>query len=515
MEKVGVVLASRLMSVPQHLILLTDNTAREQKNQHVAMFLATLVAGGRFATVTNNFFRVGHTHMKLDQRFSVVASKLSAAPVLQTPAVFAAHIEQTVRSDRLTTCVEQNTGAWDWQAWLEPLGVKLSGLTPSAYEPDVCHCWRFVRRGDLHHYVSKDTEDRLVVPPDLAAEARSPDDCVFLVKQFVSSSALAQLPILILPASRLARLPRALLPAERNALSEEAKKNFTRAAHKLAAPPWNLHAARDYLLSWIDRNERKVPDSPGGVHFVLSGRTGPAALALGDQLEAPPPELRSFAPGLPRVVQVHGGAAAARNVRRRIAKAAPPTAAAAAVDDDDDENEPAPTGAVPPALGLAVGPAPAPPADVAPHVAVPPALADEPPAPAAEPAVVVAPPAAPRAGPPPARRVVVPPGGATAKVKAAAKAKAKSKATPKAGAAPPAPPFSAPAPAPAAPAAHPPAPKARVVRYVDFGPDGPPIGCPKCGRKPTGCTYCRARRQKWEHRQASAPDAGAPAAAVP
>eukprot|EP00975_Prorocentrum_lima_P034465 7245434-Prorocentrum_lima.AAC.1 len=72
--------------MPQHLALLTDNTAREQENQYVAQFLAAMVSSSRFSSITNNFFRVGHTHMKLDQRFSVLAKTLSSAQVLQTLA---------------------------------------------------------------------------------------------------------------------------------------------------------------------------------------------------------------------------------------------------------------------------------------------------------------------------------------------------------------------------------------------------------------------------------------------
>ena len=150
----------------------------------MALFLAFLVGSGRFQTVTNNFFEVGHTHMKLDQRFSVVATKLSSASVLQTPAAFVAHIEQHVRfqSGRLTTSVELNQGAWNWQGWLAALGVTMSGLTPSVAEPDACHCWRFVRRADLKEYVSPTVESQLVVPPEFRTDVTSPSDVILLLK---------------------------------------------------------------------------------------------------------------------------------------------------------------------------------------------------------------------------------------------------------------------------------------------------------------------------------------------
>eukprot|EP00975_Prorocentrum_lima_P043247 9078105-Prorocentrum_lima.AAC.1 len=56
-------------------------------------------------------------------------------------------------------------------------------------------------------------EDQLVVPPALADDPRTEDDCIMLVKQWVRSIELAQPPLLVLPAARLARLqgrPKAL-----------------------------------------------------------------------------------------------------------------------------------------------------------------------------------------------------------------------------------------------------------------------------------------------------------------
>ena len=170
----------------------------------MALFLAFLVGSDRFATVTNNFFRVGHTHMKLDQRFSVVASKLSAAQELQTPADFGRHIEQHVKfqSGRLTTEIEMNTGAWNWQEWLSHLGVGLSGLTPTEKEPEVRNCWRFVQRRYLRDYVSAEIEARMVVPPGFEGDPVGPTDVIFLLKQYVCSTELAQYPELFLPAAR-------------------------------------------------------------------------------------------------------------------------------------------------------------------------------------------------------------------------------------------------------------------------------------------------------------------------
>ena len=118
--------------------------------------------------------------MKLDQRFSIVASSLSAAHVLQTPGAFAKHDRDTIRfkNAALSTHVELNTGAWHWQKWLGDAGLHVTGLTPTWKDPDVSHCWRFVRRCDLRQYVSSAVEDLLVVPQEFAGDSPNSRDCV-------------------------------------------------------------------------------------------------------------------------------------------------------------------------------------------------------------------------------------------------------------------------------------------------------------------------------------------------
>ena len=71
------------IAFPAHLVFQSDNAAGEGKNQTVMKFCAWLVWRGAFETVTMAQFRVGHTHNQQDQRFSAVASALSAAAVLE------------------------------------------------------------------------------------------------------------------------------------------------------------------------------------------------------------------------------------------------------------------------------------------------------------------------------------------------------------------------------------------------------------------------------------------------
>ena len=69
--------------MPAHLVIQSDNASGEGKHQTVMKFCAWLAWRGSFETVTMAQYRVGHTHNQQDQRFSVVASGLSASDVLE------------------------------------------------------------------------------------------------------------------------------------------------------------------------------------------------------------------------------------------------------------------------------------------------------------------------------------------------------------------------------------------------------------------------------------------------
>ena len=84
------------ITMPEHLSLTYDNTAREGKNQHMAKWMAWLVSNGFFRSVQDGNGQVGHSHNKLDQRFSIVAAVLARQTCLQTPVDFMTVIQQHV-----------------------------------------------------------------------------------------------------------------------------------------------------------------------------------------------------------------------------------------------------------------------------------------------------------------------------------------------------------------------------------------------------------------------------------
>lgn len=73
------------LQVPSHLVIQQDNTCREGRNQHVLAWGTKLLLDQKFVSVTFSYLQVGHTHLDLDQRFSVVGSTLARQVVLQVP----------------------------------------------------------------------------------------------------------------------------------------------------------------------------------------------------------------------------------------------------------------------------------------------------------------------------------------------------------------------------------------------------------------------------------------------
>lgn len=71
--------------LPRVLVLQLDNTAKENKNNLVIKYCGLLVRMDVFKEVQIVFLPVGHTHAKIDQRFSVVSRALHAKDCLTLP----------------------------------------------------------------------------------------------------------------------------------------------------------------------------------------------------------------------------------------------------------------------------------------------------------------------------------------------------------------------------------------------------------------------------------------------
>ena len=100
--------------LPLVLRIQAHNCGRENKNQYIFAFYATLVGLGYFAEVYLSFLLVGHTHEDIDQRFSVISRSLKRHDIDLMQELFeliqkgASHIEAFTIARHLEY-------VWDWK----------------------------------------------------------------------------------------------------------------------------------------------------------------------------------------------------------------------------------------------------------------------------------------------------------------------------------------------------------------------------------------------------------------
>ena len=227
-------LAARGLPMPDNLSVKFDNTGREGKNQTVLKYLAWNCAKGNFQSVQDNQAEVGHTHDKLDQRFSVVATILSRSMVLETPEDFLQQVKMHIQpAGNKRLVADYFPGSWDWQAFFEPAGIEFHGIAASQSTPDVCHCKRFVNRNQL---AQMQLEGWSIHEPEVFAHLdKSPLDVVMCAKQWWPDPHLAQPPTVVFPhllMDRLAREGPSKLK-ERNVMGERAVKEYEKTAQQV------------------------------------------------------------------------------------------------------------------------------------------------------------------------------------------------------------------------------------------------------------------------------------------
>ena len=259
-------------TVPRSLAIGADNTTREAKNQYFQDFVAYEKATNKFEAIDTEFMRVCHTHNEQDQRFSVVAGKISRAPVLEEPEDFQkwmlAEI-QPARGRRLH--VEILHGTWNFQKWfLESLNINVSGLASTHAEPEANHVWRYVSRSLLKE--SGLTNESVQCTVDAWKELPPhPQDAILMVKQYMHDQKFSQMPILALPAAVAEQLDPAKLEISPPVpLGDTVLKEFRKTAKQVGAAPWNLLKAEHYLTKLCDDNAKNtLAAEPAGLQFAL------------------------------------------------------------------------------------------------------------------------------------------------------------------------------------------------------------------------------------------------------
>ena len=91
------------------MVIQSDNTVAQAKNQYVAVFLAFLVSRRLFLSVNLMFLVVGHTHEDIDQLFGVVVSLILQLGAFETIVELMEHLLEKLRAkvvakQELVTC---------------------------------------------------------------------------------------------------------------------------------------------------------------------------------------------------------------------------------------------------------------------------------------------------------------------------------------------------------------------------------------------------------------------------
>ena len=79
LDEVRLICREKNIIFPDHLVVQSDNTTGQCKNNLTMLFLAYLVGSGKVASATITFLTVGHTHEDIDQIFGMVCEVLQRA----------------------------------------------------------------------------------------------------------------------------------------------------------------------------------------------------------------------------------------------------------------------------------------------------------------------------------------------------------------------------------------------------------------------------------------------------
>lgn len=233
--------------------------------------------------------KVGHTHNRLDQRFSSIAFYLRRAPSFQSPAEYVAYLQQHYQPARgVKLIVEEVHGVHDWRGFFSPLNVRYMGITGTKSSADAAHCLRVVRRDMVKPLL-----------PDIVdfEEQGHGADPVLLAKHWLCSKSLSQQPTVLLRGKlpvELAKLQEFIAP--RSELNEESLKKYTATAKEVLAAPWSMEVAFAYLTNWMERNKAGERGAPPCIDFILDGRDFLPQHSIEADLMATEKSWKDFAP---------------------------------------------------------------------------------------------------------------------------------------------------------------------------------------------------------------------------
>ena len=242
---------------PTHLIVQSDNTTSQAKNNDFNLWMASLVARYHFKTTDVHYLTVGHTHEDIDQLFGLILELVLRKNVWETPEELVMLIEKSLKSKFNARGDDFFCGILpgirDWGAWLQPLGVRLAGAFKARKGPNgevqwTLHPFSYKRREDLHQ------DEKLQMSQKSIVSEESPHDVISLVKSYMHDRCLQQPPLVVLPAGRL-RILGAPTPTRlilREVLLPARKEQLLQLAGMLCKEEYRYPAAAVYIRGLAD-----------------------------------------------------------------------------------------------------------------------------------------------------------------------------------------------------------------------------------------------------------------------
>ena len=256
--------------LPAHLCIQMDNTPRENKNQLLLKWAASLASGKKFKSVSLHFLRVGHTHEDVDRRFKLIANELTRRRILQTPMQFLEAVQHAIKKTGVHVETRLTHSTWDW--WRHFEDIQISPFQVTNHVRSDKHAFR------LFEFQGTPKEDE----GGTAIEEFNKDNCesremlhgdiVLGVKYWMSSTISAQSPVCIIPRSWRTKLVPGSLPkhvAEHRPPKYGLFKEFRKTAVKIAEEPWCMTEAATYLTNYMWGCEQKLFKCPTEVPNIF------------------------------------------------------------------------------------------------------------------------------------------------------------------------------------------------------------------------------------------------------
>lgn len=259
LEQVAEKCAKLGVSMPHHLVVLSDNTTSQAKNSQATLFLAALVARRKFVTANLFFLIVGHTREDVDQHFALATSLIKQQVSFQTPAVIMSSLAAGLRERVAARGEDFHTvhlpGVRDFQEWMAPVGVHLHSAFGTREGIEAPHSFTFKLRENLNMEERRQLAqlaEQQIRRPRRPVDA-SPGDVMACVKTYLRDTKLSQPPLLVLPSGRAERIP-TLQPtgwAPRKPWNDKQIEGYLNLAH-LCQEEFDMPAAATALAALVN-----------------------------------------------------------------------------------------------------------------------------------------------------------------------------------------------------------------------------------------------------------------------